>query len=29
MDKALSEDVESKEMESKIADIFKDEAPDL
>ena len=29
MDKALSEDFESKEMESKIADIFKDEAPDL
>jgi len=29
MDKDLSEDVESKEMESKIADIFKDEAPDL
>jgi len=29
MDKALSEDLESKEMESKIADIFKDEAPDL
>ena len=30
MDKTLSEDFESsKEMESKIADIFKDEAPDL
>jgi len=29
MDKALSEDFEGKEMESKIADIFKDEAPDL
>ena len=30
IDKALSEDFESsKEMESKIADIFKDEAPDL
>ena len=29
MDKALSKDLESKEMESKIADIFKDEEPDL
>lgn len=29
MDKTLSKDFESKEMESKIADIFKDEAPDL
>ena len=29
MDKALSKDFEGKEMESKIADIFKDEALDL
>ena len=29
MDNALTEDVESKQMESKIADIFKDEEPDL
>jgi multicomponent Na+:H+ antiporter subunit E len=29
LDKALSEDIESKEMESKIAYIFKDETPDL
>ena len=29
MDKVLSEDVESKVMESKIANIFKDEEPDL
>jgi multicomponent Na+:H+ antiporter subunit E len=29
MDKVLSEDIESKQIESKIADIFKDEEPDL
>lgn len=29
MDLALSEDLESKQMESKIADIFKNEEPDL
>lgn len=29
MDKELSDDIESKEMESKIAYIFKDEEPDL
>ena len=29
LDKALSEDIKSKEMESKIAYIFKDETPDL
>jgi len=29
MDKVLCEDVASKQMESKIADIFKDEEPDL
>ena len=29
LDKALSEDFESKEMESKIADLFKNETPDL
>jgi hypothetical protein len=29
MDKVLSEDVISKQMESKIAEIFKDEEPDL
>ena len=29
MDKALSDDLESKQMESKIAEIFKNEEPDL
>jgi multicomponent Na+:H+ antiporter subunit E len=29
MDNVLSEDITSKQMESKIADIFKDEEPDL
>jgi len=29
MDKVLSDDIESKDMESKIADMFKDEEPDL
>ena len=29
IDKVSGEDLESKQMESKIADIFKDEAPDL
>ena len=29
MDKALAEDITSKQIESKIADIFKDEEPDL
>ena len=29
MDKVLSEDLASKQIESKIADIFKDEEPDL
>lgn len=29
MDKALTEDITSKQIESKIADIFKDEEPDL
>ena len=29
MDKVLSEDIASKQIESKIADIFKDEEPDL
>ena len=29
LDKVLSEDVTSKQMESKIADIFRDEEPDL
>ena len=29
MDKVLSEDIESKEIESKIADIFKDEEADI
>ena len=29
LDQSLSEDFESKEMESKIARIFKDEKPDL
>jgi len=29
MDNALSEDLASKQIEAKIADIFKDEEPDL
>ncbi len=29
MDKDLSKDIESKQMESRIAEIFKDEKPDL
>jgi multicomponent Na+:H+ antiporter subunit E len=29
IDKAFSEDIASKQIESKIADIFKDEEPDL